>query len=103
MSLKLALIADVHGNVLALDAALADIESHAVDRIVVLGDLAQNGPRPSETVASVMELEAAGAVVIAGNTDIAVADGDYATLATTDGASLGPARKRAEQAGKLAE
>ena len=77
MSLKLALIADVHGNILALDAALADIESHAVDRIVVLGDLAQNGPRPSETVARVMELEAAGAVVIAGNTDIAVADGDY--------------------------
>ena len=77
MPLKLALIADVHGNVLALDAAVADIESHAVDRIVILGDLAQNGPRPEEAVARIMELDAAGAVVIAGNTDIAVADADY--------------------------
>jgi putative phosphoesterase len=63
--------------VLALDAAIADIESHGVDRIVVLGDIVQNGPRPSETLTRVMELEAAGAVIIAGNTDIAVADGDY--------------------------
>lgn len=77
MSMKLALIADVHGNVLALDAAIADIESHGVDRLIILGDLVQNGPRPSEALARVMELDAAGALVIAGNTDIAVVDGDY--------------------------
>ena len=77
MSLKLALISDVHGNVLALDAAVADIESHKSDRIAILGDLVLNGPRPAESVTRVMELEAAGALVIAGNTDIAVADGDY--------------------------
>jgi len=77
MPLKLALIADVHGNVLALDAALADIGSHGVDRIVVLGDHVQNGPRPAETVARLVELEREGAVIIAGNTDIAVADADY--------------------------
>lgn len=77
MPLKLALISDIHGNVLALEAALADIASHGVDRIVILGDLVLNGPRPAECVDRVMELEAAGAYVIAGNTDIAVADGDY--------------------------
>jgi putative phosphoesterase len=77
MSLRLALISDIHGNLLALDAALADIASHEVDRIVILGDLVQNGPRPAETMERVMELDAAGAIVIAGNTDIAVADGDY--------------------------
>ena len=78
MGQTLALLSDVHGNVAALDAALADIKASKADRIVILGDLALNGPRPAETVARVMELDAAGAIVIAGNTDIAVADGDYA-------------------------
>src|SRR3990170_4216149 len=78
MSLSLALISDIHGNDLALEAALADITPHRPDRIVVLGDLAMNGPRPREAVARVMQLERDGAAVIAGNTDIAVADGDYA-------------------------
>lgn len=77
MPLTVALISDIHGNVLALDAALADIKSHRVDRIAILGDLVQNGPRPAETIERVMELDAAGAIVIAGNTDIAVADGDF--------------------------
>jgi len=78
MSLRLALVSDIHGNVAALEAALVEIKKAAPDRILVLGDLVQNGPRPSETLDAVMALEAAGAYVIAGNTDIAVADGDYA-------------------------
>ena len=77
MSFKLALISDIHGNLLALDAAIAAIESHRPDGVAILGDLAFNGPRPAETIARVMELESAGAMVIAGNTDIAVADGDF--------------------------
>jgi putative phosphoesterase len=78
MGQTLALLSDVHGNLAALDAALADINARNPDRIIILGDLALNGPRPAETIARVMELDAAGAIVIAGNTDIAVADGDYA-------------------------
>jgi putative phosphoesterase len=78
MTLQLALISDIHGNALALEAALADIAGHRPDRIVILGDLVLNGPRPAETVDRVRELETAGAMVIAGNTDIAVADADYA-------------------------
>jgi putative phosphoesterase len=77
-SLTIALIADIHGNVLALRAALADIEAHRPDRLAILGDLVLNGPRPAEVIGAVTELEAAGALVMAGNTDIAVADGDYA-------------------------
>ena len=77
MTLRLALLADIHGNADALDAALAAIARIGPDRIVVLGDLVLNGPRPVEVVDRVMQLEADGAVVIAGNTDIAVADGDY--------------------------
>lgn len=77
MTMRVALVSDIHGNVDALEAALADIERVAPERIVVLGDLVLNGPRPAETVERVMSLESAGALVIAGNTDIAVADGDF--------------------------
>jgi 3',5'-cyclic AMP phosphodiesterase CpdA len=75
--MRLALVSDIHGNLDALEAALADIEKQAPDHIAILGDLVLNGPRPGESVDAIRELDAAGALVIAGNTDIAVADGDY--------------------------
>jgi putative phosphoesterase len=77
MSLRVALLSDVHGNASALQAALAQIEASRPDRLAILGDLVLNGPRPAEVMAAVMDLDAAGAIVIAGNTDIAVADGDF--------------------------
>ena len=77
-TVRLAVLGDVHGNVTALEAALADIKRRKADRILVTGDLVLNGPRPAETVTRVQELEAIGALVIQGNTDIAVADGDFA-------------------------
>jgi predicted phosphodiesterase len=78
MSIRLAVISDVHGNLAALEAALADIKRHKPDRIVVTGDLCFYGPRPAETVERLRNLENDGAAVISGNTDIAVADFDYA-------------------------
>jgi protein phosphatase len=78
MTLTLAVLGDIHGNVAALEAALAAIKRHKPDRIVLTGDLTFNGPRPAETVERVRALEKSGALVIAGNTDLAVADGDYA-------------------------
>ena len=76
--LRIALLGDIHGNVLALQAALADIETRGPDRLAILGDLVMNGPRPAEVMAALMGLDAAGVLVISGNTDIAVADGDFA-------------------------
>jgi putative phosphoesterase len=77
MALRIAVVSDIHGNLAALDAALLDIAGHHPDRLFIAGDLVMNGPRPSETVARVMALEKAGALVVQGNTDIAVADADY--------------------------
>jgi len=77
MSLRLAVLGDVHGNVAALEATLAAIEKARPDAIALTGDLALNGPRPAEVVARVRDLAASGAYVIQGNTDIAVADFDY--------------------------
>jgi diadenosine tetraphosphatase ApaH/serine/threonine PP2A family protein phosphatase len=41
---RVAVVADVHGNLPALEAVLADIETQAVDRLIVNGDLANRGP-----------------------------------------------------------
>lgn len=78
MSWKAALLGDIHGNIAALDAALNDINRHKPDVLLITGDLALNGPRPGEVVRRVRELEAEGAIVVQGNTDVAVADFDFA-------------------------
>jgi predicted phosphodiesterase len=48
---KVALISDLHGNELALDAVLAALASDGADEIVCLGDTATLGPRPREVLA----------------------------------------------------
>jgi predicted phosphodiesterase len=63
--MRLGLISDIHGNVLALDAVLADLERHEVDRIVCLGDVCF-GPHVPDCLARVREL---GCPVILGNWD----------------------------------
>jgi putative phosphoesterase len=78
MTWTAAVLGDIHGNLAALEAALKDIKRHKPAVLMITGDLAFNGPRPAETVRRVRELEADGAIVIAGNTDVAVADFDYA-------------------------
>ncbi len=78
MAVRFAILGDVHGNLAALDAALADIKRHKPDRLLITGDLVFFGPRPVEVVDRVRKLESDGAVVIQGNTDIVVADFDYA-------------------------
>jgi putative phosphoesterase len=78
MASRIAILGDVHGNEAALDAALKEIGRAKPDLIAVLGDLVLNGPRPAEVIARLRALEGDGAIVIQGNTDVAVADGDYA-------------------------
>lgn len=79
MSERIAVLGDIHGNIVALEAALKDIKRKKPDLIAVTGDLVMNGPRPSAVVTRLREMEAAGGVVIIqGNTDVAVADADYA-------------------------
>lgn len=53
---RIALISDIHGNLTALDAVLADISARGIDRIVNLGDTAGKGPRGEEAVARCREV-----------------------------------------------
>jgi predicted phosphodiesterase len=65
--MRIALLSDIHGNALALDAVLADIAAAwPFDHIVVAGDLVWSGPRPAEVVDRVRALRA---IVVQGNTD----------------------------------
>lgn len=45
-----AIVSDIHGNVVALDAVLAELERLAPDHVVCLGDVAATGPAPQEVV-----------------------------------------------------
>lgn len=64
--MRVALIADIHGNLLALDAALAVLDGEAIDQVVCLGDVALLGPRPAEVLA---RLRQRAIPCVLGNTD----------------------------------
>ena len=61
----LALLYDVHGNLAALEAVLADAREQGAEAHLIGGDVALFGPRPDETVARLRELQ--GATWIRGN------------------------------------
>jgi putative phosphoesterase len=63
--MRVGFISDIHGNLLALDAVLADLQRHDVDRLVCLGDVCF-GPQAHECLQRVREL---GCPVIVGNWD----------------------------------
>lgn len=75
---RIAALSDVHGNAAALEAVLADVSKARPDAVMVGGDLVLNGPEPALVVDVLRSLADDGALVIGGNTDIAVADFDYA-------------------------
>jgi putative phosphoesterase len=77
MSARIAVLSDVHGNAIALEAVRKAIKKEKPDAIIIAGDHVLNGPDPVATVDALRAMEADGAVIVQGNTDIAVADFDY--------------------------
>jgi predicted phosphodiesterase len=69
--MRVAVVSDVHGNIAALEAVLADLQARGpFDRILYGGDAAFGGPRPREAVERLME---AAYPAVIGNTDEMVA------------------------------
>ena len=64
--MRIAIISDIHGNLAALEAVLADIDAEHVDQIVCLGDIAVFGPRPRGVITRLMDLNCP---VVMGNMD----------------------------------
>lgn len=65
--MRVAALYDVHGNLPALEAALAEVDREGVDAIVIGGDIAAGPPQPRETVELIRSLE--NARCIRGNAD----------------------------------
>lgn len=72
------MISDIHGNLFALEAVRKALKKEKPDVVLVAGDLVMNGPEPAATINAIREMESDGAIVVQGNTDVAVADADYA-------------------------
>jgi putative phosphoesterase len=75
---RLAVLSDVHGNATALEAVRKAFKKEKPDAVIVAGDLVLNGPEPAAAVDALRAMEADGATIVQGNTDVAVADFDYA-------------------------
>jgi predicted phosphodiesterase len=69
LTVRVAVISDIHSNLHALDAVLAAIDADPPDALWCLGDLVGYGPKPNECCARVRER---AAVCLAGNHDLAV-------------------------------
>lgn len=72
--MRLGIIADIHGNDVALRAVLDDARQFGVDRWWALGDLVLSGPRPVEVMELLLGLP--GIEMLRGNTDRYVLTGD---------------------------
>ncbi len=68
--MRIALLSDVHANLPALDAVLADVAWRGADAVHHLGDLVGYAPWPNETVA---RIRAEGITGVGGNYDSTVA------------------------------
>jgi len=65
--MRIAVLSDIHGNLIALDACLVDLASQGgADAIVAAGDHCLDGPKPKKVL---QRLEEIGASCIRGNTD----------------------------------
>ncbi len=70
--MRVAVLADIHGNLPALEAVLRDVEAAGVDAVVLNGDLA-DGPMPAQTLDRLDDL-GGQAIWVRGNTDRWLAD-----------------------------
>lgn len=77
LSMLFLCVSDIHGHLDALRAILATAERRSFHKLLVAGDVVFPGPEPLETW---RRLTAAGAVMVQGLTDRAVAMLDPATL-----------------------
>ncbi|MFQ5474523.1 MAG: metallophosphoesterase family protein, partial [Candidatus Nanoarchaeia archaeon] len=64
--MKLAILSDIHSNLEALDAVLADLKKKGIKHIIVAGDIVGYGPNPNECISRLRKL---GALCVRGDHD----------------------------------
>ena len=71
--MKIAVISDIHGNMEAIEAVMADIEKQNCGKIFILGDYAMAGPEPKLAVEYFMgKSNDLNVEMIQGNTDLMI-------------------------------
>lgn len=83
--MRVLVLSDIHANLAALDAVLADAEPFACEAVWCLGDTVGYGPEPDECITRIRLL---GAVTVAGNHD-------WAALGRMDVDDFNPEAQRA--------
>ena len=76
--MKLALFADIHSNLEALEACMRHARALGADRFVFLGDIVGYGADPGAVIDIVAESVAVGGIAVRGNHDAAIVDADLA-------------------------
>jgi predicted phosphodiesterase len=77
---RIAILSDIHGNLLALEAVMADMEVQRPDQVWCGGDLGWLGPWATECIGRVRE---AGWPTVKGNTDVWIT-GDPQTVSSEE-------------------
>jgi putative phosphoesterase len=90
--MRIAVVSDVHGNLTALEAVLADLAEVRPDLVVQGGDVAFGGPHPAVVVDRIREL---GWPSVLGNTDVVLAGDDAIPEASR--AFIGPTAARCRE------
>jgi putative phosphoesterase len=90
--MRIAVVSDIHGNLAALQAVLADLDEVRPDVVLYGGDLALGGPHPVEVVD---RLRGLGWPSVLGNTDEALAEDP--TVLTRRGAFVAQAAARTRE------
>jgi diadenosine tetraphosphatase ApaH/serine/threonine PP2A family protein phosphatase len=67
--MKLALLSDIHSNIQAFNACMADAKSKGVNKYVFLGDFVGYGGDPGAVVDAVQAMVAKGSIAVKGNHD----------------------------------
>ncbi len=88
VAVRYLVISDIHGNLAALDAVLADADSRDVDQMWCLGDVVGYGPCPNECISRLQD--ATDYHCVAGNHD-------WAAISRIDIAEFNPSAKTACQ------
>jgi predicted phosphodiesterase len=92
--LKLALLADVHSNLEALEACLEHARASGAEGHAFIGDLVGYAADPVAVLDRIEALAAAGAVVVRGNHDQAVLDGNMGDMNAAAQAAIAWTRER---------
>lgn len=64
--MRIALLSDIHGNLIALDTVLHELAQESIDQIICLGDVGALGPQPRQVIDRLRQLRCP---VVMGNTD----------------------------------